>query len=177
MLVYYSQAWLTVPVYTCVWFLWPEVQSHSDDSHMHVTVPCSARVFAQGHGTEGVCPHEWLERRNYESGTVTNYSIDRWTFFATCNSPSIKEVEWQNLVTQFKLIQIIYRTRTTDVPYIYIYKTDSEGIHSTMWGSLRLAPMNVTQQCSGMHVISEILGHCCDRQSDKHQCGKVDQGS
>jgi len=25
-------------------FLWPEVQSHSDDSHMHVTVPCSTRV-------------------------------------------------------------------------------------------------------------------------------------
>ena len=61
--------------------------------------------------------------------------------------------------------------------HIYIYKTDSEGIHSTMWGSLRLAPMNITQQCSDIHVISEILGHCCDRQSDKHQCGKVDQGS
>ena len=60
--------------------------------------------------------------------------------------------------------------------HIYIYKTDSEGIHSIMWGSLRLAPMNITQQCSDMHVISEIFGHCYDRQSDKHQ-GKVDQGS
>jgi len=33
---------------TCVYdFLWPEVQSHSDDSHMHVTVPRSACVFNQ----------------------------------------------------------------------------------------------------------------------------------
>ena len=50
MLVYYSQAWLTVPVYMCALFcdlLWPEFQSHSDDTHTHVTAPCSAHVLAQ----------------------------------------------------------------------------------------------------------------------------------
>ena len=31
--------------------LWPEVQSHSDDSHMHVTAPCSARALDQAHLT------------------------------------------------------------------------------------------------------------------------------
>jgi len=81
------------------------------------------------------------------------------TFFATCNSPSIKEVWFaariyrKNLVTQFELIQIIYRT--TDGHTIHIYKMDSEGIHSTMWGSLRLAPMNITQQYSDMHASNQ----------------------
>jgi len=31
-LVHYNQALLTVPVYTCVYFLWPEFQLHSDDA-------------------------------------------------------------------------------------------------------------------------------------------------
>ena len=43
--------------------------------------------------------------------------------------------------------------------YHTYYITDSEGIHSTMWGSLRLAPMNITQECSNMHVSVKILGH------------------
>jgi len=50
MLVYYSQAWLTVPVYIVHFFcdlLCPEFQSHSDDTHTHVTAPCSAHVLAQ----------------------------------------------------------------------------------------------------------------------------------
>ena len=41
-------AWLTVHVHTCTFFfdiLSPEVQSHSDDSHMHLTPPCSARAL------------------------------------------------------------------------------------------------------------------------------------
>jgi len=47
MLVYHSQEFQCRPVYILCDFLWPEVQSHSDDSHMHVIVPCSARVFGQ----------------------------------------------------------------------------------------------------------------------------------
>ena len=35
-------------------FLWPEVQPHSDDSQMHVTAPCSARVLDQARPTNVV---------------------------------------------------------------------------------------------------------------------------
>ena len=57
--VYYSQAQLTVPVCTCIFlcdFLWPKIQSHSDDSHMHVTAQCSARVLSQARPTM-LCIH------------------------------------------------------------------------------------------------------------------------
>ena len=37
-------------------FLCPEVQSQSDDSHMHVIVPCSACVFAQARMVASVAP-------------------------------------------------------------------------------------------------------------------------
>ena len=40
---------------TCVYFLcdilWPEVQSHSDDSHVYATCPRSACALAQAHPT------------------------------------------------------------------------------------------------------------------------------
>jgi len=41
-------------MYTCVLFcdvLWPEVQSHSDDSHMHLSAPCSAPALGQTRST------------------------------------------------------------------------------------------------------------------------------
>jgi len=42
---------LCTRVYILCDFLWPEVQSHSDDSHMHVTAPCSACVLGQARPT------------------------------------------------------------------------------------------------------------------------------
>ena len=46
--------------------LWAEVQSHSDDSHMHVTAPCSACALHQARPTMS-CIHLvlWVEYAKY----------------------------------------------------------------------------------------------------------------
>jgi len=48
----------TVLVLFCE-ILWPEVQSHSVDSHVHFTAPRSVRVFSQ------VCPHNVVQSSSY----------------------------------------------------------------------------------------------------------------
>jgi len=53
-ILYYTRPdsqFLCTRVYILGDFLWPEVQPHSDDSQMHVTAPCSARVLGQARPT------------------------------------------------------------------------------------------------------------------------------
>ena len=45
-----------VQVCTLCDILWPEVQSHSDDSHVHATGPRSVHTLAQAHPTAS-CIH------------------------------------------------------------------------------------------------------------------------
>ena len=47
---------LTHSPYVQVYLFVPEVQSHPDDSHMHVTAPCFARALSQAHPTM-LCIH------------------------------------------------------------------------------------------------------------------------
>jgi len=60
---------LCTRVYILHDFLWPKVQPHSDDSQMHVTAPCSARVLGQARPTmlvhflvaERISARLWIE--------------------------------------------------------------------------------------------------------------------
>ena len=58
------------------------------DRWKHSLCPYWHVPIAVGHDIEEVCPHdEWLQRRNCESGNVTNNGINSWNLFCHMQQP------------------------------------------------------------------------------------------